>query len=90
MSNRSGNYDVWAVNWDGGNLRQLTDNPAVDGLAAASPDYQHIAFVTNRDGVWSVYAMNVNGSNQRKLFDINGSYGSGDYEWYRERISWGP
>ena len=89
-SNRSGNYDVWAVNWDGSNLRQLTDNPAVDGLATASPDYQHIAFVSNRDGVWSVYVMNVDGSNQRKLFDIGGGYGSGDYEWYRERISWGP
>jgi Tol biopolymer transport system component len=89
-SNRSGNYDVWVVNFDGGGLQQLTDNPAVDGPATASPDYSQIAFLTSRDGVWSVYAMNVDGSNERKLFDVGGSYGSGDYEWYRDRISWGP
>ena len=89
-SNRSGNYDVWVVNFDGGGLRQLTDNPAIDGPATASPDYSQIAFLTNRDGAWSVYAMNVDGTNQRKLFDVGGAYGDGDYEWYRDRISWGP
>jgi hypothetical protein len=89
-SNRSGNYDVWVVNWDGSNLRQLTDNPAVDGPATASPDYRHIAFLSNRDGAWAVYGMNADGSNQHKLFDVGGGYGSGEYEWYRERISWGP
>ena len=71
-------------------MRQLTDSPANDGLAVASPDATQLAFVSNRGGVWSVYAMNTDGTNQRKLFDINGQYGSGDYEWYRERISWGP
>jgi hypothetical protein len=89
-SNRSGNYDVWVVNFDGSGLRQLTDNPAVDGLATASPNYGEIAFLTNRDGVWSIYAMNTDGSNQRKLFDTGGSFGNGEYEWYRDRISWGP
>ena len=89
-SNRSGNYDVWIVGVDGSGLRQLTDSPANDGLAVASPDATQLAFVSNRGGVWSVYAMNTDGTNQRKLFDINGQYGSGDYEWYRERISWGP
>jgi len=32
--------------------------------------------------------MNTDSNNQGKLFDIGGSYGSGDYDWIRERISW--
>jgi len=33
--------------------------------------------------------MNADGSNQRKLFDLGGGYGAGEYDWTRERISWG-
>ena len=87
-SNRAGNWDVWIINFDGSGLRQLTTDPAIDGLADASPDGSAVAFVSNRGGAWAVWVMNIDGSNQRELFDINGSYGSGDYDWIRERISW--
>lgn len=87
-SNRSGNWDVWIINFDGGGIQQLTDDPAIDGMAVGSPDGQSIAFVSNRGGVWAVWVMNIDGGNQRKLFDIGGGYGSGDYDWIRERISW--
>ncbi len=89
-SNRSGNWDIYRVNWDGSGLTQLTDHPARDGLATASPDFQHIAFVSDREGSWAVYVMQASGSEAQKLFDLNGGYGGGDFEWYRERISWGP
>lgn len=88
-SNRAGNWDVWVVSSGGGAPRQLTTDPAIDGLGVASPDKTSIAFVSNREGKWAVWVMNVDGSNQRKLFDIDGSYGGGDYDWIRERISWG-
>lgn len=90
MSNRAGNYDVYAVNWDGSGLRQLTTSPGNDGLATASPDFQHIAFLSDRDGAWAVYVMNADGSGQQKLFDVNGGYGGGERAWYEERLSWGP
>ncbi|MBX3010459.1 MAG: protein kinase [Caldilineaceae bacterium] len=89
-ANRNGNWDVYVVNGDGSALTQLTNHPGRDGLATASPDFQHIAFVSDREGTWAVYVMNLDGSNQQKLFDLNGSYGSGNYEWYQERLSWGP
>jgi hypothetical protein len=89
-SNREGNWDVYVVNTDGSGLTRLTDHPGRDGLATASPDFQHIAFVSDREGAWAVYVMNVDGSNQQKLFDLNGGYGGGNYEWYEERLSWGP
>lgn len=89
-SNRNGNWDVYIVSVDGGGLTRLTDSPGRDGLATSSPDYQHIAFLSDRDGAWAVWVMNTDGSGQQKLFDINGGYGGGQYEWYEERLSWGP
>jgi Tol biopolymer transport system component len=89
-ANREGNWDVYVVNTDGSGLTRLTDHPGRDGLATTSPDFQHIAFVSDRDGAWAVYVMNVDGSNQQKLFALDGGYGGGNYEWYEERLSWGP
>lgn len=89
-SNRDGNWDIYVVNTDGGGFTRLTDHPGRDGLATAAPDFQHIAFVSDREGSWAVYVMNIDGSNQQKLFDLNGGYGGGSYEWYEERLSWGP
>ena len=90
MSKRSGNWDIYVVNWDGSGLRQLTTDPAIDILATGGPGYSHIAFVSNRSGVWAVHVMNLDGSGQRKLFDMVGGYGSGEFDFVNERISWGP
>lgn len=90
MSKRNGNWEIYAINWDGSGYRQLTHQAARDGLATASPDNRHIAFMSDRDGEWAVYIMNTDGSNPFKAFSLGGAFGSGDLEWYRERISWGP
>lgn len=89
MSDRTGNWDVYLMRPDGSDLRQLTNHPARDGLATASPDGRHIAFLTDRDGIWSIYVMATDGSGQRKLFDLNGGYGVGEYDWIQERLTWG-
>ena len=67
----------------------MTDSPGRDGLATASPDGEHIAFVSDRGGTWAVYTMRTDGSEERKLFELGGGFGSGDREWLQERISWG-
>lgn len=91
MSRRSGNWDIFIADWNVRNNPQaLTSVPTDEGLPTASPDGQHIAFLTNREGPWSIYTMRVDGSEQRKLFDLNGIYGTGDRDWTQERISWGP
>jgi TolB protein len=90
MSARDGNWEVYAVNMDGSGLVRLTENNALDGLPTWSPDGKSVAFVSNRDGNWGIWVMNANGSSQRKLFDLGGGYGSGAYDWTKERISWAP
>jgi Tol biopolymer transport system component len=90
MSARDGNWEVYAINMDGSGLKRLTNNSAQDGLPTWSPDGTHIAFVSNRGGAWAIWAMQADGSNQRKLFDLGGGYGSGEFDWTTERISWAP
>lgn len=43
-SNRSGNYDIWEMNRDGSNLKQLTDSPEREGLAIYGPNGRYLAF----------------------------------------------
>jgi Tol biopolymer transport system component len=88
MSNRDGNWEIYAMNSDGSGLRRLTQNAANDGLPAWSPDGKTIAFVSDQGGAWAVWAMSPDGSNRRKLFGIGG--GGLAFNWQRERISWGP
>ncbi len=90
MSSRDGNWEVYSVSADGGAAKRLSNNSAQDGLPTWSPDGRSLAFVSNRGGAWAIWVMNADGSNQRKLFDLGGGYGTGAYEWTRERISWAP
>ncbi len=90
MSARDGNWEVYSINMDGTGLNRLTNNNAQDGLPTWSPDGRSIAFVSNRGGSWAIWVMNANGSSQRKLFNLEGGYGSGQYDWTTERISWAP
>ena len=90
MSARDGDWDVYTVNMDGGGLKRLTDNSTQDGLPTWSPDGKSIAFVSDRSGAWAIWVMDASGGNQRKLFDLGGGYGSGEFAWTHERISWAP
>jgi len=50
-SGRTGNFDVYLMNSDGTNVRNLTNHPAYDSFPAFSPFNDQIAFSSNRDGV---------------------------------------
>ncbi len=96
MSRRDGDWNIYVVNSDGTGLRQLTEDPADDGLPTWSPDGKAIAFVSNRGGPWAVWAVTPDGSGKRQLFTIEGSpdgFVAGEdldksRGWAEERISW--
>jgi Tol biopolymer transport system component/DNA-binding winged helix-turn-helix (wHTH) protein len=71
-STASGNTDIWIMQPDGTEQRQLTVNAGVNGSPAATSDNRYIVFVSNRTGSFQVWRMNMDGLNQTQL-----TYGSG-------------
>jgi TolB protein len=66
---RDGNDEIYAMNADGSDPRNLTDDPGRDGDGGSlwSPDGRTIAFTTNRDGNNEIYVMDSDGSHSRRL-----------------------
>jgi serine/threonine protein kinase/Tol biopolymer transport system component len=63
----SGVPDIWFMDQDGENRKQLTANGAQNTAPVASPDGRYIVYSSLRDGVKTTWRMNVDGSNQVKL-----------------------
>jgi len=76
VSNHTGNDEIWSMNQDGGNQRQLTYNDwPWDKHPSFSPDGKQIVFYSNRTGNRQIWVMNSDGSGQ-----VNLSNNSAD-EW---------
>lgn len=63
-SGRSGHFDLYLMNADGTNIRQLTADPANKIFPVFSPNNTQIAFVSDRGqedaGLFNVYLMDLN------------------------------
>jgi TolB protein len=60
-SKRDGNWEIYTMDRDGGNLVRLTDHPDDDTNPAWSPDGGRIAFVSTREGYAEIYILPVAG-----------------------------
>lgn len=67
VSERDGNWEVYVMNADGSNPRNLTNNPAPDGHPSWSPDGKKLAFHSERDGNRDIYVMNSDGTGLQRL-----------------------
>lgn len=72
-SDRDGNEDVWVMNADASDPRNLTAHPSDDGYPAWSPDGTQIVFSSLRDGNWEIYIMDADGSMPTRLTDDPGA-----------------
>ena len=80
-SDRDGNSEIYVMDADGKNQRNLTNDPAEDWSPSWSPDGQSIAFLSGRDGNDEIYVMDADGRKQRNLTNDL----AGDWE-----PSWSP
>ncbi|MGH9855057.1 MAG: LpqB family beta-propeller domain-containing protein, partial [Blastocatellia bacterium] len=66
-SRASGNRDLWMMNADGSQARQLTDDFAVDYDPAVSPDERYLFFTSRRSGSLNLWRADVDGSNPKQF-----------------------
>ncbi|MFN0279871.1 MAG: winged helix-turn-helix domain-containing protein [Pyrinomonadaceae bacterium] len=64
--------DIWTINRDGGEQRQLTNSPHKDFSPCISPDGRVIYFTSTRTGEVHVWRMNSDGSNQTAVTKTEG------------------
>lgn len=67
QSNRDGDFEIFIMNTDGTNLRQLTINTVDDRFPRVSPDGRRIAYESGRGGKSEIHVMNRDGSGQQRL-----------------------
>jgi Tol biopolymer transport system component len=66
-SNASGSPDIWIMNSDGGNQKQLTADAGANSYPSVSPDGRYIVFVSDRTGTPVIWRMNTDGSDLKQL-----------------------
>jgi hypothetical protein len=68
VATESQNDEIWVINYDGADARQLTHNTwEWDKSPSWSPDGKQIVFASNRTGNMQLWIMNADGSDQKLL-----------------------
>jgi Tol biopolymer transport system component/DNA-binding winged helix-turn-helix (wHTH) protein len=73
-SDAAGNEDIWIMEADGTNQRQLTTDKSLDFTPLVSPDNRHIFYTSNRTGESQIWRINADGSNQMQITHQEGGY----------------
>lgn len=66
------NSEVYVMDSDGANVRNLTDHPAFDGWPDWSPDGRRIAFASNRNSSYQIFVMDADGRNVKLVANTEG------------------
>ena len=71
-SNVSGNMDLWVMNADGSNQRQLTTEAGNNSQPVVTRDGRYITFVSDRSGTSNVWRLDADGTNPKRLTSGSG------------------
>lgn len=68
-SNASGHVDLWIMDADGGNRRQLTSDAGNNIHPTVSPDGRYVVFASDRTGAYHLWRMNLDSGITNQLTD---------------------
>ena len=71
-----GNSDIYEMDLRSRQVRQLTNNPAIETAPCYSPDGAFIAFESDRGGSQQIYIMRRDGSDVHRITFGKGRYGT--------------
>ncbi len=74
-SRASGYWDLWIVNEDGTNNRQLTFNARNNLTPSVTADGRYVVFVSDRSGKDELWRVDLDGGNPKQLTDSPGGVG---------------
>lgn len=66
-SNESGSVDLWMMDAEGKNRRQLTSKAGMNVCPVVSQDGRFIVFVSSRSGARNIWRMDIDGNNPKRL-----------------------
>ncbi|GAG03637.1 unnamed protein product, partial [marine sediment metagenome] len=81
VTDRSGNFDIWVMDKNGGFPKNRTKNNALDTKPVFSPDGKEIVFTSTRSGSLQIWIMRCDGSAPRQITDGKSEYQ--DAAWAR-------
>jgi TolB protein len=73
VSNRSGAKEIWVMNWDGTNQKQLTHYGSISTFPSASPDGHIVAFTTYAPGYPAIRMISIDTGRQLPFYNQRAS-----------------
>ncbi len=73
VSNRSGSKEIWVMNWDGTDQRQLTRYHSISSFPSASPDGHIVAFTTYANGYPAIQMMSLDSGRRLTFYNQRAS-----------------
>ena len=73
-SNAGDSAEIWLMNSDGSNAKQVTSGARVSGGLSVSPDGRYIFFTSDRAGHFNIWRVDADGSNLKQLTSGEGEF----------------
>ena len=64
---QNGNADIWIMDSDGKNQKQLTSEKSAEYIPKVSADGKYVFFLSNRNGSNSIWRMTIEGKNAKEI-----------------------